>query len=348
MISLLVAAVAFSTALAAARDPHRTPPARATAGRASCTAAKTAGDPITLSVQPGYEHPTYSFGLKRGPSKPIVLHFDANHSLSNQSVQVLQTALTSSNGDEIGPDQLSGSAQIAGCLVSFALTVDPKDTSPGSYRGNVEIVGVPPANIITARAPVLTIVLKPIGWKQYVVAFFLILIGAFVGFCVKWLSETGRKRARIRRRLNTIAVRFSEYRRRTEALPGTIVPPVIPERLQRVLTAVKTDVESGDTDKATTTIATVTDEKLDAVFDALDDITESRRELARQWASIDKMTALTSETGEKLRNVVHREEEFLSDDVEALWPTTDSASAASDRKLHDGWIEDYSQFLSAR
>jgi hypothetical protein len=316
-----------------------------TTGNATSTTSTTAGSQslsaptttqVNLTVTPADANRTLDFGLARS-SKSATFHFTASPPLTDdRKFAYISVDLIDAGGKSIDSSNVTSAAGLlpdsGGHTITVKLSVDPKDAKPGRYKGEVEIQGT---ELATVKKGTLTSILDSRSGWDYGIAFGVILFGVLLGAIVKYLSETGSKRGRLRRRLRTLddmLVRLGQEN--------------FPYAFREKLTRAHQQLADGQTADAETAINDLWG-KLDAVEGVATSSKQIRGLFKEQLGAIEEM--ISKQTPEviasKLRNTVTQEERLLEHDIDSAWDSSGDSGSA-ERQKHAGWFDGYFSFLA--
>ena len=137
-----------------------------------------------------------------------------------------------------------------GRLLRIVVRVDPGETAPGEYTGQLPIaVAGRVVETVELNAKFRSLIWR--DWFTTCLALGAILVGASAGAILKWLSNTGAK-------LQALESRYQ----RVMALLGS---SRLPSSLQQRLVSIQTSLAAQDAAQAEAQLAQVVDSHLDAV-----------------------------------------------------------------------------------
>jgi hypothetical protein len=333
LLPLLTLAGALLAFVLAGNGPAQSTSSSTTTSTTTSTTASTATlSHIKLTVTPTDANRTLDFDRARNQLS-ITFHFKADPPLTDdRKVAWVPTDLVA-GGKSIDASKITaapGQPTESGRTLTLKLVVDPKDASPGTYKSAIEMEG---KELETAKAGVLAAILDGLSWGEGIAAFFVILISAYAGAGVKYLSETAGKRGSLRRKLATIDQMVGRLGEANFALG-------FHERVNRA----RQQLRDGQTVEAQTTINAIW-EKMDGLEDVATVARGERELLTSQIAAISQVHAST-EVKSQLSDVVReREETLLRQDIDKAWATSADA-AKTDLQKHDGWFNGFSTFLT--
>jgi hypothetical protein len=298
-------------------------------------APSTTATTIKLTVKPADASRTIDFGLARSV-KPATFHFTADPPMPDtRTFAYIPVDLIDDSGKSIDQSNVTSSAGLVpgsgGKTITVKLSVDPKDAKPGRYKGDVEIQGT---DVVTAKNGTLTAILAPHRTRDYLIAFVVILVGTGIGTVVKYASESGSKRGRLRRRLQTIDDTVNRLGRDNFA-----------NAFLEKLRLAKQELESGQTSDAETTINDLWG-KLEGLEDAAVSSKRIRAMFAQQAHVIDKEMHAEDEVKEKLAHAISEEATVLGHDIDNAFSSPDTGK--QERQDHALWFDGYSTFLRAQ